>query len=104
MTECEKFALALEQAKDDFGVIKISAEVRDLLVKLLRGQPQWISVKDRLPQSFEKVLIYHRNGISYGWYNGRYWERGAKTNHRALETVTHWMPLPEPPEDVMKNG
>ena len=34
----------------------------------------WISVKDRLPEPSEKVLTY------------------------GVKTVTHWMPLPEPPE------
>lgn len=38
------------------------------------GQP-WISVKDRLPEPSEKVLTY------------------------GVKTVTHWMPLPEPPKE-----
>ena len=36
---------------------------------------QWISVKDRLPEPSEKVLTY------------------------GVKTVTHWMPLPEPPKE-----
>lgn len=36
MTECEKYALALEQAEDDNGVIGMTTQVRDTLVRLLR--------------------------------------------------------------------
>ena len=63
-----------------------------------RGQPeqQWIPCNERLPEDSSPVLITHRGGVSYGWYNGRYFERGANTNHRKLQTVIAWMPLPEP--------
>ena len=58
---------------------------------------EWISVEDRLPEDTSIVLIAHRGGVSFGWFNGSYWERGAATKHRAIKTVTHWMPMPEPP-------
>ena len=80
--------------------------LREDVLELLKEQPakdtnvpsKWISVKDRLPDNNDTMLIVHRGGVSFGWYNGRYWERGASTNHRQLRTVTHWMPFPEPPE------
>ena len=59
-------------------------------------EQKWIPVAERLPKDGERVLITHRDGVSFGWYNGSYWERGAPTNHRPLETVIAWMPLPEP--------
>lgn len=40
MTECEKYALVLEQAEDDNGVIGMTTQVRDTLVRLLRGIPE----------------------------------------------------------------
>ena len=58
-------------------------------------EQRWILVTERLPEDGERVLITHKGGVSFGWYNGSYWERGAPTNHRPLETVTAWMPLPE---------
>ena len=53
---------------------------------------EWISVKDELPNRDIRVLVYipEMNGsdcniqISKGWGVSKY--------------VTHWMPLPEPPE------
>lgn len=38
MTERERYAEALEKAEDTFGVIAMSTNVRDILVKLLREE------------------------------------------------------------------
>ena len=62
----------------------------------IEPEPKWIPCSERLPEDSSPVLITHRGGVSYGWYNGRYFERGANTNHRELRTVIAWMPLPEP--------
>lgn len=79
---------------------------------------QWISVKDRLPENEQEVLA-----ISHGWggrlvYVGKYkkiesetsWLTGitSKASDWSLwgwsylrePQVTHWMPLPELPEEV----
>lgn len=60
---------------------------------------EWISVKDRLPEDGETVLTF-KNGITEvqvyekkrnGWIRGNwFW---------SMATVSHWMPLPEPPEE-----
>lgn len=78
--------------------------------------PQWISVKDRLPEAEQEVLV-----ISRGWgdrllYVGQYKKMEAQTSPLTGITskesdwllwgwsylrepqVTHWMPLPEPPK------
>lgn len=62
----------------------------------VKPELNWIPVTERLPEDGERVLITHKGGVSFGWYNGSYWERGASTNHRPLQTVIAWMPLPEP--------
>ena len=88
---------------------------------LEQDAPEWISVKDRLPEPGEQVLL-----IAYGWsdttvYLGRLehmtpetsWLTGitSKESEWCIQgwsylrepRVTHWMPLPEPPKEVMRN-
>lgn len=62
---------------------------------------EWISVKERLPERFEHVLVYckkHRGDIfvSCGY---RYDNTGWYVDGIYTTVVTHWMPLPEPPEE-----
>lgn len=71
----------------------VYSELRDMISGLSIEQ-QWIPCSERLPENSNIVLITHKYGVSFGWYNGRYWERGASTKHRLIKTVTAWMPLP----------
>jgi Protein of unknown function (DUF551) len=64
--------------------------------------PEWISVKDRLPEEGTLVLI-HRTGepLSVDYTvdipsEGPIW---ACLLQDEMYKVTHWMPLPEPPND-----
>lgn len=72
---------------------------------VLRSMPEdaksgWTSVKDRLPERFEPVLVCReKNGSPYVEQGhkdvGEWWKvYGTRTKH-----ITHWMPLPEPPEE-----
>lgn len=78
---------------------------------------EWISVKERLPEEFGQCLVYCQERSTYwetiscdgkrkveesreSWW--RYidkseFEPGEGFDH---ENVTHWMPLPEPPDDT----
>ena len=62
---------------------------------------KWISVKERLPEDIRDVLVFHK--LSRCGYCDRAWyDSDAKKWHSALSMnmkVTHWMPLPEPPEE-----
>ena len=60
----------------------------------------WISVKDRLPKAKETVIGYEAAFDSIGLV---YREPDSETfidcdGFYSLDTVTHWMPLPEPPK------
>lgn len=72
---------------------------------------QWISVKERLPDSkSERVLIFLTNygnpRVDIGYYDGPYDGYGAEegdqeftdSDSERTTSVTHWMPLPEPPK------
>lgn len=81
-------------------------------IPTLTPQNEWVSVEERLPKSIvNKVLVYCENGyIGYGhyekyqgeetWYNLESGEPFASWNLENCSPykVTHWMPLPNPPE------
>lgn len=57
----------------------------------------WIPVIDRLPQDDEDVLV---------WVNGTHRDMAYRDEgvwydeeHNHLKSITHWMPLPEPPKE-----
>lgn len=59
------------------------------------GEQKWVSVKDRLPEQYEEVLVYStKYGVQVDWIADKvdylWWNYG--------ELVTHWQPKPEPPE------
>lgn len=66
----------------------------------------WISVQDRLPMLIESVLFTGKNahGGSFltqrGYFDGTFWHSDSNGTVYANTPVTHWMPLPEPPEEV----
>ncbi len=61
--------------------------------------PKWISVKDRLPEMFTEVLVYtdrYGGRLEMAHIGVQGWiQNGAIL----IPTVTHWMPLPEPPKE-----
>lgn len=60
---------------------------------------KWISVKDRLPKIEEIVLAYAPQWCSDEsivlTYDGEWYDY----NGVLVDSVTHWMPLPEPPSN-----
>ncbi len=65
----------------------------------------WISVKDRLPRALELVLYFHElHGPSIGYYDpacpkpGYQWISEEWGDNKTAR-ITHWMPLPKPPEE-----
>ena len=64
--------------------------------------PKWISVKERLPEKDQYVLISNGKSICVGeLFLLPYTLTGDLmwvTDNGFVRDVTHWMPLPEPPE------
>lgn len=55
---------------------------------------RWISVKDRLPEVAGWYLVfYNESAMQVAFFKGKTW---PFNNH--YHTITHWMPLPEPPK------
>ena len=97
--------------------------INDALELLNEQQPQWISVKDRLPEPGMSVIIYgtpnedpeHTDGkiaithmSEWNYLNSQiktepYWI--MPWQYFSFDyTITHWMPLPEPPKGVKQDG
>lgn len=97
--ECEP---GYQHVGEDWAVGLIIAENIVESAESIESKPsaeperRWIPVIERLPEDSETVLITHKGGVSFGYYNGIYWERGSSTKHKPLQTVIAWMPLPEP--------
>ena len=73
-----------------------STYLADYLVKNGVTVQEWISVKDRLPDDDEIVIICtDENFIYAGELVGDTW---FLDNDSWTATVTHWMPLPQPPK------
>ena len=77
----------------------------------------WISLKDKMPEVFEQVLLYKHKplgGYDTGYYLGHLQQSSKTTyhmiidevdspnkfNYRKVEEFSHWMPLPPEPEQT----
>ena len=70
---------------------------------------KWISVKDRLPEDYEEALMlvyspFVWRGLIYsGFHHSEIpqWTTADMTVYKDYKynRVTHWMPLPKPPEE-----
>ena len=63
--------------------------------------PAWIPVTERLPDDGSDILAYTENGEDARIVPANY-DRGIWFDccfNRVAENITHWMPLPEPPEE-----
>lgn len=116
----EKVAMLEKQVKQmqDFWVNTVQTRVTPQADKLFRnGQwgllcvctvndydsvSRWVSVKDRMPQRYENVLIAVKWNDKYVVDFGYIDECGEWTIFSEFDIrhkITHWMPLPKPPKE-----
>jgi hypothetical protein len=101
----EKYFKYVKRQEDD----NYELLVEDFIAGYQAAVPQWISVKDKLPEEGQDCVIYvdwvdvwdkGSERITYqeiAQFNGddRFYHRA----HTELNRVTYWMPLPKPPQD-----
>ena len=82
----------VEVSPSPFLIESIKVATSALESEICRKEKQWICVSEKLPEDYESVLAYGKetNGVRWAMYNPNslIWKDG---------TITHWMPLPEPP-------
>jgi hypothetical protein len=62
--------------------------------------PQWISVKDRLPEAGSGLLIVYQSSLKElgtSYYDDDMW--CSSLWPIVSKHITHWMPLPQPPKE-----
>ena len=67
-------------------------------------RPRWIPVSERLPKYGERVLVFGGVTMYVAYYDknrygGESWHKLNSKSHYC--NPTHWMPLPEPPEELI---
>lgn len=91
---------------EDGDIWKRDIEALNMAIEAL-ARAEWISVKDRLPEKGGTYIC--RYGFDHGDGLGEYRTTGClayfthtvepQWQHASMGlSVTHWMPLPEPPE------
>ena len=82
----------------EFACNRYEKDYKDLCAYL----PKWIPVTERLPKQGKRYLVIRFDEVTKTqfidilWHDAHdlWWNRLYKRNYN----VTHWMPLPEPPE------
>ena len=88
--------MRLEQARENANAA--CAKWERLYRAKLGKESRWISVKDRLPEDYQRVLCLFESGtmeVSFRASVKGFCYEGFKQTGK----VTHWMPLPEPPKE-----
>ncbi|MCK3477215.1 DUF551 domain-containing protein, partial [Escherichia coli] len=64
----------------------------------------WISCSERMPEETGDIIVVSdgivTSGISYSRRDGFYIAALEYDDDEPIDGVTHWMPLPEPPQEV----
>ena len=77
------------------------------VLSLIDAQPtltppnEGVSVEERLPEKNAQVLMWSAKwniAEAGSYYNGRFWVYSEIGDAYIADDITHWMPLPAPPE------
>ncbi|EEW1619951.1 DUF551 domain-containing protein [Escherichia coli] len=62
----------------------------------------WISCSERMPKGYADVLVTDGEHVEVKWWDeSGYWNSWTELNSDIFaDEITHWMPLPKPPQEV----
>lgn len=97
--EVLKDAIRYSEKKMSEVCVKLDFEDADVILELLKEQPKWIQVGERLPEEDGFYLVCNRGFLPWiaelkTFMGIRGWCNGAN-----MPVVKMWMPLPKTPED-----
>ena len=106
MTKQEAISYLVVMKGENKFVNPYREEALSMAVAALREQEErrWIPVTERLPEIGRKCLIANREIVVRGWLRpDGVWKTGVSSDEIwskfSLYPPTHWMPLPELPEE-----
>ena len=86
---------------------KVASELLEQVLYDIQHMPtiappnEWISVEERLPEGHMQVLMWSAKwGIAEAgsYYNSRFWVYNELGDGYVVDRITHWIPLPAPPD------
>ncbi|EIS9360901.1 DUF551 domain-containing protein, partial [Escherichia coli] len=98
-------ALELDTAKNGYILLVQDAEPNfDINGNSPVTPDSWISCSKRMPEETGDIIVVSdgivMSGISYSRRDGFYIAALEYDDDEPIDGVTHWMPLPEPPQEV----
>ncbi|MEJ3339060.1 DUF551 domain-containing protein [Escherichia coli] len=96
-------ALELDTAKNGYILLVQDAEPNfDVNSNSPVTPDGWISCSERMPKGYADVLVTDGEHVEVKWWDeSGYWNSWAELNSDIFaDEITHWMPLPEPPQEV----
>ncbi|WP_421645120.1 DUF551 domain-containing protein [Escherichia coli] len=98
-------ALELDTAKNGYILLVQDAEPNfDVNGNSPVTPDGWISCSERMPEETGDIIVVSdgivTSGISYSRRDGFYIAALEYDDDEPIDGVTHWMPLPEPPQEV----
>ena len=75
----------------------VQSRMQEEISRLESQIPRWIPVEEMLPEKHAGVIVCCDDGFVFLMtHDGKHWN----WNGRYEDSVTHWMPLPEPPKEL----
>lgn len=96
-------ALELDTAKNGYILLVQDAEPNfDINGNYPVTPDGWISCSERMPKGYADVLVTDGEHVEVKWWDeSGYWNSWTELNSDIFaDEITHWMPLPEPPQEV----
>ncbi len=99
------FAQVADEVRRD--LLARNERIADLEAQLAeaRKAAEWVPVRERMPDNSKAVLVWcpeRKNKYTACWKVPYWLHFGGACSSEVTEDVTHWKPLPNPPEEPSK--